>query len=434
METQISKAIIFLSPFAIAHHQIVVNDAGVPVDYRFLYVNPAFETITGLEAKNIVGKTVREILPDIINDSFDWISFYGSVALSGENKTIEQYAKPLERWYQVQVYSSEKGFFTTLFTDITQQKKQAEEMEGFFSVNLDLLCITGMDGTFYKLNKQWETVLGYPIEELLKHKFLEYIHPDDMQSTLQALGELREDKEVLNFVNRYRCHDGSYRYIEWRSKPKGNLIYAAARDITIRKTLQEKLEASEANFRTFFDSLHHMVLIVSKDEKILHANNAFIAETGYTVEELKKIGLLGIHPPDKIDEIKNLLPDVVKGKRDSVAIPILRKDGTQIPVDTRLSLGKWDKEDCIFGVIKDLTSETEALERFERLFRHNPALVALYGYPDGRFKDVNDAFLNVLGYRKDEVYGKSIMDLNLFANREMPRIIASMLEKGGRIK
>jgi PAS domain S-box-containing protein len=163
METQISKAIIFLSPFAIAHHQIVVNDAGVPVDYRFLYVNPAFETITGLEAKNIVGKTVREILPDIINDSFDWISFYGSVALSGENKTIEQYAKPLERWYQVQVYSSEKGFFTTLFTDITQQKKQAEEMEGFFSVNLDLLCITGMDGTFYKLNKQWETVLGYPI-------------------------------------------------------------------------------------------------------------------------------------------------------------------------------------------------------------------------------------------------------------------------------
>ena len=434
METQIAKNIIYHSPFAIAHHQILVDDAGLPTDYRFINVNPAFETIIGLEAKNIVGKTVREILPEIINDPFDWISFYGSVALSGDGKTFEQYSHSLERWYQVQVFSSEKGFFTTLFTDITQQKKQAEEMDGFFSVNLDLLCITGMDGTFYKLNKQWETVLGYPIDELLKHKFLDYIHPDDMQSTLQALGELREDKEVLNFVNRYRCHDGSYRYIEWRSKPKGNLIYAAARDITIRKSLQEKLEANEANFRTFFDSLHHMVLIVKKDGRILHANNAFIAETGYTVEELKKIGLLGIHPPGKVDEIKKLLSIVLKGKRDSVAIPILRKNGTLFPVDTRLSLGKWDKEDCIFGVIKNLTSETEALERFERLFRHNPALVALYGYPDGRFKDVNDAFLDVLGYQKEEVFGKSIMDLNLFANREMPRIIASKLEKGGRIK
>ncbi len=434
METQISKTILNRSPFAIAHHQIIVDDAGTPVDYIFLYVNPAFEKLTGLEGKKIVGKTIRKVIPGIIHDPFDWISFYGKVALTGESKSIEQYSEPLQRWYQVQVYSNEKGFFTTLFTDVTQQKKQADEVEGFFSVNLDLLCITGMDGTFYKLNKQWETVLGYPVDELLKHKFFDFIHPDDKQSTLLALDELKEDREVLNFVNRYRCSDGTYRYIEWRSKPKGNLIYAAARDISVHKSLQEKLEASESNFRTFFDSLHHMVLIVSKDGKIRHANNAFIAATGYSAEELKQLGLLDIQPSDRSDEIRNILPDILKGKRDSVTIPILRKDGTLIPVETRLSLGQWDKEDCVFGVIKDLTSEMEALERFERLFRHNPALVALYGYPDGLFKDVNDAFLSVLGYQKEDVIGRSIMDMNLFANREMPRIIASMLEKGGRIK
>ncbi|MCK9346658.1 MAG: PAS domain S-box protein [Bacteroidales bacterium] len=434
MKSCISKNLLRISPFAFAHHQIIFDQEGIPVNYRFLEVNPAFEKMIGLKAKDIVGKTVTEAIPGFNNSGFDWISLYGQVALDGEIKVFDQYSEPLKKWYKVQAFSHEKGFFTTFFTDITQEKKQAEELEGFFSINLDLLCIATLEGDLLKVNKQWETVLGYSTEELIKHKFFYFIHPDDIQSTVYAISDLRNDSEVLNFVNRYRCKDGSYRYIEWRSKPRGELIYAAARDITSRIVMEETLKSSESNFRTFFYSLQHMVLIVSKEGKIIQANNAFTAVTGYSVDELREMELLDIHPADLREDVKGLLPLVLEKKKDSAGIPILKKDGTVIPVETRLSLGRWNGVDCIFGVIRDLTVEQEALQRFERLFRNSPALMALYTYPDGRFLDVNESFLNTLGYAREEVIGQTILGLNLFSDESVPESFINELTNKGIIK
>src|SRR6056297_3075166 len=125
--------------------------------------------------------------------------------------------------------------------DITEQKKQQEELEQFFSVNLDLLCIADTDGRFIKVNKEWEKVLGYSCEELEQSKFLDFVHPDDLAPTMEAIQTLESQEEVLNFVNRYRCKDGHHRYIEWRSSPSGKKIYAAARDITEKKKNEREL-------------------------------------------------------------------------------------------------------------------------------------------------------------------------------------------------
>ena len=254
--------------------------------------------------------------------------------------------------------------------------------------------------------------MGYTSEELLKHRFFDFIHPDDVESTLLAVRELRNDNEVLNFVNRYRCKDGSYRFIEWKSIPSGNLIYAAARDITSRKRWKKRSNRGIQFSDLFIPA--HMVLIVSKEGKIIQANNAFTSVTGYSDNELMNMDLPDIHPADLREDIKGLLPLVLEKKIDSAGIPILKKDGTLIPVETRLSLGRWNGTDCVFGVIRDLTLEQEALQRFERLFRNNPALMALYSYPDGRFIDVNSAFLETLGYNTEDVLGKTIPDLDLF--------------------
>ncbi len=235
----------------------------------------------------------------------------------------------------------------------------------------------------------------------------------------------------MNFINRYRCKDGSYRIIEWRSKPKGDLIYAAARDITSRTQMEEHLKASELNIRTFFHSLQHMVLIVSKSGKILQANKTFIAVTGYTEEDIKGMDLVEMHPVERRKEITELIPLVMSKKRDSVNIPIQKKDGSLIPVETRLSLGTWDGIECIFGVIKDMTKEQEALERFERLFRNNPALMALYSYPDGQIMDVNESFLKVLGFTRDDIVGKTLRDLKIYSDEgAMDMMIGELKEKG----
>ncbi|MEB3291019.1 MAG: diguanylate cyclase [Leptolyngbya sp.] len=131
--------------------------------------------------------------------------------------------------------------------DITERKQteldlktKIDELDRFFSVSLDLLCIADTDGYFRRINCAWERTLGYPLGELEGKSFINFVHPDDVESTLAILATLAEQKDVLNFVNRYRCQNGSYRWIEWRSVPVGPLIYAAARDITDR--LQSELE------------------------------------------------------------------------------------------------------------------------------------------------------------------------------------------------
>jgi len=111
-----------------AHHRIILDSSEKPVDYEFLEVNATFENLTGLKADDIVGKTVTTAIPGIEKSEFDWIGFYGEIALNGGENEFEQYSEPLKKWYRVHVYSTEKLFFTTMFVDITASKKQAEEM------------------------------------------------------------------------------------------------------------------------------------------------------------------------------------------------------------------------------------------------------------------------------------------------------------------
>jgi PAS domain S-box-containing protein len=141
--------------------------------------------------------------------------------------------------------------------DITQQKQAElemrqtkEELENFFTVALDLLCIADTQGYFRRVNHAWETTLGYRSADLEGQSFLALVHPDDVEETQAAIAQLDNQERVQFFVNRYRCRDGSYRYIEWYSQPHGNLIYAAARDITEQRALEMKLRRREAHLKT----------------------------------------------------------------------------------------------------------------------------------------------------------------------------------------
>lgn len=151
--------------------------------------------------------------------------------------------------------------------DITLEKERSEELERFFSVNLDLLCIADVEGNFIKTNKAWTDILGYNAEDLKNHKFLEFVHPEDIDATLEAMSKLTGQEKVLNFVNRYRSKEGSYRYIEWRSHPYGRLIYAAARDITERMQAEETIR--QVSIRDFLTSIYNRKHILERLETII---------------------------------------------------------------------------------------------------------------------------------------------------------------------
>jgi len=107
------QKIVLLSPFGYAYHKIILDKKGKPIDYKFIEVNKAFENFTGLKAKEIINKKITQVIPDIVKDEFDWIGFYGDIAINGGEKEFVQYSSALQKYYRVYVYSPKKYFFIT---------------------------------------------------------------------------------------------------------------------------------------------------------------------------------------------------------------------------------------------------------------------------------------------------------------------------------
>lgn len=163
------------------------------------------------------------------------------------------------------------------------------DLEDFFNLNLDLLCVADTDGNFIRTNHAWEDVLGYSSQELSGKKFLDFVHPEDAEKTLSAVATLQSGNEVKNFVNRYRSKDGSYRYIEWRSRPKGKIIYAAARDITDRILKEQELRDSEEKLRLITENMGEVFWLRSVDNtRMLYISPAYETIWGRSCESLYK--------------------------------------------------------------------------------------------------------------------------------------------------
>ena len=121
-----------------------------------------------------------------------------------------------------------------------------QEYQRFFELSRDLLCIGGVDGYFKALNSTWEKVLGWSIEELLAKPYLDFVHPDDRQSTVEAALQLEEGVEIVSFDNRYLSKDGSYHWLHWSAVPTGRgHVYCVARDMTQRKEAETALAAAK---------------------------------------------------------------------------------------------------------------------------------------------------------------------------------------------
>ncbi|AUX40597.1 anti-anti sigma factor protein [Sorangium cellulosum] len=135
------------------------------------------------------------------------------------------------------------------------QAWQLDELGRFFELSVDLVGIAGFDGHFKRVGQAWERTLGYSREELLSRPFLDFVHPDDRERTLAESAHAFAGTGSVTFTNRYRCRDGSYRWIEWNSSAnqEAQVVYFVARDITDRKRAEEALIAAEARFRAAID-------------------------------------------------------------------------------------------------------------------------------------------------------------------------------------
>jgi len=204
-------------------------------------------------------------------------------------------------------------------------------------------------------------------------------------------------------------------------------------DITAQKRTEVALRESETNFRTFFETIDDMVTVTTREGRIRLTNKALEHKLGYRAVELVGMHVLDLHAENQREEAKIIFADMLRGTRDNCPLPLTAKDGTLIPVETRIWFGKWDGAECMFGVSKDLSMEQEAKQRFERLFRNNPNLMSLSTVTERQFTDVNDAFLKTLGYSREEIIGNTSTNIGLFVHPENQAEITDILAAEGRI-
>ncbi len=133
----------------------------------------------------------------------------------------------------------------------------ADDIEAFFQLSSDLICIADLESAkFLKINVAFNKMFGYTEEEMLEKSFLEFVHEEDREETKQIMErELKKGKELISFVNRYICKDGSCKWINWHAYPTSfkNLAYAVAQDITECVLQKETLKARIAELEEIID-------------------------------------------------------------------------------------------------------------------------------------------------------------------------------------
>ena len=201
-----------------------------------------------------------------------------------------------------------------------------------------------------------------------------------------------------------------------------------------KKRRAQQFLASEENFRHFFNTVDDIILISDHKGKIVFANEGASRTLGYSLEELRTRHFLDLHPLPTQEGIDQILRALSANEPSQHLLEIETRNGVRIPVETRIKPGQWDGQDCMFSLSKNLSTEHLAHQKFEKLFQSNPAAMALSSVKDRCIIDVNEAFLEKLGYARDEVIGKSSVELGLFVNNKLWFNATEELSRTGSIR
>ncbi len=287
-----------------ANQQIIdiwenMTDAYVSLDRDWLviYANRAATQIichlTNLAPAEFLGRSHWDLFPSLVGG--DTERDYRRALTDGVTLHTEVWFEPTESWFEVHLYPAAEGI-GIYFRDIGDRKRMEadrsaaeQERDRFFNLSIDLLAIGNFDGYFTRLNPAWEKVLGFTTAELMARPFFEFIHPDDLESTQTAVQRgLSEGWATANFENRYRCKDGSYRWLSWSTMPLPdfNLMYGIAHDITDRKQQEIALRESERKFSAIFEQSFELMGIVSLDGVLLEVNQTALDSISARKEDI----------------------------------------------------------------------------------------------------------------------------------------------------
>lgn len=300
--------------------------------------------------------------------------------------------------------------------ELKRRRNKEEELELFFNTAVDLMCISGMDGYFKRISSEWTERLGWTKEELLSKPFISFVHPDDIQDTVNAMKIINYGKEVIGFENRYLCKDGSYRWIQWNARAaiERNIIISSARDITEQKELQEKARAFEQaiqleNLRSeFFANISHEL---RTPLNIILSTLQLIQHKGETISNEEKLNsyLKGIKQNSyRLLRLVNNIIDTTKIDAGFMNVDLMNCNIVNIIEDITLSVAQFIEEKGLI-LIFDTDNEEKVMacdpDKIERIILNLLSNAV-------KFTEVGDSiFVNI--YDKNDKIVISIKDTGI---------------------
>lgn len=318
---------------------------------RFVVVSDSYCALSGYDRDELIGRTSVE-LGLVAGDAARSEALDGADRELGAIRELRMRRKGGEiRLFEFSVQLLAGGLMLTISRDITEQKHAAaalaearNDIDQFFALSPDLMAVADAEGRFARVNPAWESVLGYTRDEVVGRPFIEFVHPDDLETTVARFATRVAGDAPGGYENRYVCKDGSYRWILWNSTPlQDGLRYTTGRDMTSRREAEGAVRESEERFRLLAENSTDVITRVSTDSIMRYVSPASQELYGYDPEEMVGHSAWDYINPEDHPALRQASSAVrlPSGHVHTVEYRARRRDGSSVWVESKVRT-LWD--------------------------------------------------------------------------------------------
>jgi PAS domain S-box-containing protein len=411
-------------------------------DFVFKDFNDAAECIEKISQKDVIGKRVTDVFPGVKDFGlFEVLQRVYRTGLS-EYVPIKFYHDSREvGWRENWVYKLPNKKVVAIFNDATEQKKSEETLKEsekkyrtLFDTTMDGVLIVDSEGKIESANQAAATILGYPSPQELLNTFMatHYVNPEDRKTLFEGLPK---GGSLSNYEVKLKKKDGTPVYVKAaisiRKDSSGKLLASDAifRDITQQRQAARVSKENEKRYQEIINGMNDTVWVIGFDGKFVDVNDAAVKLMGYSREELLSMGPTDIDNALTPEQIKGLIQGMKTNEIQVFETAHTTKDGKTFPVEISSSRVTYQGKPAILSIARDITERKRAVKKIRdseerlRLLVENAPIAIYMNDADGRFVDGNKYAEELTGYKREELIGKNMLEVNLFLEKDFPRII-----------